>query len=46
MIPNPLIAARSLTSLLAAIAAFATAATAVAADKIPISRLADLPAHG
>lgn len=45
MIPNPLIAARSFTSLLAAIAAFATAATAVAADKIPISRLADLPAH-
>jgi len=45
MVTNPLNAARSFAVPLAAVAALAAAATAVAADKIPITRLADMPAH-
>jgi len=45
MVTSPFTSARPLAALLATGAALALATSAVAADKIPISRLADLPAH-
>lgn len=45
MVTNLLISSRPFAALFAAGAALAMTATAVAAEKIPITRLADLPTH-